>query len=91
MSTHRGAAHPINNIALVPASLLPLREQWQTLANTLPAGGILICLPTHNELLVGSLEEIVRTARAMGHRVLVIPIERFLETRAGDPSDTPLA
>jgi len=87
MNTHRGAARPINNIALVPASLLPLREQWLALANSLPTGSILICLPTHNELLVGSWEEIVRSARAMGHWVVVIPVEHFLDNQqASAPS-----
>jgi hypothetical protein len=91
MNTHRGAGRPINNIALVPASLLPLREQWQALANTLPAGGILICLPTRNELLAGSWEEIVRSARAMGRWVLVIPVEHFLDNQqVSAPSSQPL-
>ena len=33
----------LDNVALVPASLLPKKGKYQTIANNLPKGGILIC------------------------------------------------
>lgn len=33
----------MDNIAIVPASLLPLKTIWQKVANTLPQGSILLC------------------------------------------------
>jgi hypothetical protein len=39
------AAVHLDNLALVPASLLPFKAQYQHLANTLPKGDILIILP----------------------------------------------
>ena len=35
----------LDNITLIPASLLPFKEDWQRLANDLPNGDILIVLP----------------------------------------------
>jgi len=35
----------LDNLALVPGDLLPLKEQWQRLANDLPEGSVLICMP----------------------------------------------
>lgn len=34
-----------DNVALVPANLLPFKEQYQAIANELPSGGTLIVLP----------------------------------------------
>jgi len=33
----------LDNIAIVPASLLGMKALWQTAANTLPKGGVLLC------------------------------------------------
>jgi hypothetical protein len=35
----------LDNVALIPASLLPDNTNWQQVANNLPAGDILIGLP----------------------------------------------
>jgi hypothetical protein len=35
----------LDNVILVPASLLPYKEHWQHVANALPRGDILIVLP----------------------------------------------
>ena len=34
-----------DNLALVPASLLPYKAPYQAIANKFPRGGVLICLP----------------------------------------------
>lgn len=41
--TRRGVK--LDNIALVPASLLPFKPEWQAIANELPDGETLIVLP----------------------------------------------
>ncbi len=33
----------LDNVALVPASLLPYKEHWQRIANELPEGSVLLC------------------------------------------------
>jgi hypothetical protein len=38
----------LDNIAIVPASLLGLKALWQTTANTLPQGGVLLCHSPQN-------------------------------------------
>lgn len=49
-STHtsraiRRSGVKLDNVALLPASQLPFKEQWQTIANDLPEGNVLIVLP----------------------------------------------
>jgi hypothetical protein len=39
----------LDNIALVPASLLPDKVRWQAVANGLPRGEMLIILPSHTK------------------------------------------
>jgi hypothetical protein len=38
----------LDNIAIVPASMLGLKALWQTAANTLPQGGVLLCHSQQN-------------------------------------------
>ena len=38
----------LDNIAIVPASLLGVKALWQTAANTLPQGGVLLCHTQQN-------------------------------------------
>src|SRR4051812_11761273 len=35
----------LDNLTLIPASLLPFKPQWQRIANELPRGGVLIVTP----------------------------------------------
>jgi len=35
----------LDNVALVPGNLLPYKDQWQAIANELPEGSVLICMP----------------------------------------------
>src|SRR5437763_13281732 len=68
----------LDNIALVPASLLPLKGTYQPLANQLPTGSVL-CVP-------GTLRQ--RTIMATvtkfftdhGHTVFTMPLERITRT-----------
>ncbi len=39
---------PLDNLALLPASLLPFKAEWQAVANSLPQDDVLILLPWNN-------------------------------------------
>lgn len=67
----------LDNLALVPASLLPYKNQWQRLANGLPEGDILICLPPTQNRQRKALETVASLLESEGHRVTTIPAEQF--------------
>ena len=47
----------LDNLALVPASLLPHKVTYQRLANQLPAGAVLVVLPTEDSPERQTLQE----------------------------------
>ena len=67
----------LDNIALVPASLLPRKAEYQTLANHLPAGDILLVLPPEASRERAAMERVAQLFRAKGRRVTVLTAERF--------------
>lgn len=67
----------LDNLAIVPASLLPLKGQWQGIANGLPEGGVLIILPPANTPSREILDKVVALLQAWGHQVTTVPAERF--------------
>jgi len=60
----------LDNIALVPASILGLKALWQTAANTLPQGGVLLCHSQQNTRQRKLLERVGETFRQHGHVVM---------------------
>ena len=68
----------LDNIAIVPASMLPLKSLWQMAANTLPRGGVLLCHSQRNPRQRKLLERVEETFRAHGHAVMNLPIEPAL-------------
>ena len=67
----------LDNIALVPASLLSYREHWQRLANELPQGSILIVTPLSDRPRRSVLEQIRTHLLTRGHQVRTVPAEHF--------------
>ena len=65
----------LDNIAIVPASMLPLKSLWQMAANTLPRGGVLLCHSQQNSRQRKLLERVEEMFRAQGHAVMNLPIE----------------
>jgi hypothetical protein len=65
----------LDNIAIVPASLLPLKALWQTAANTLPQGGVLLCHSQQNPRQRRLLERVGETLKEHGHAVMNLPVE----------------
>jgi hypothetical protein len=66
----------LDNIAIVPASLLGVKALWQTAANTLPQGGVLLCHTQQNTRQRKLLERIGETFRQQGHAVMNLPVEQ---------------
>src|SRR2546423_14080896 len=68
----------LDNIALVPASLLPLKRTYQPIANTLPTGSVL-CVPgTQRQQKIMTM--VTKFFREHGRSVITLPIENISET-----------
>ena len=67
----------LDNVALVPASLLPYKSLWQGLANTLPTGSVLIVSPRAKPG-TATIARVGEQLKAHGHRVVTLPSERFV-------------
>ncbi len=63
----------LDNIALVPASLLFQKEKYQTIANNLPAGGVLICQSNKTQKISRILERVAKLFQEKGHFVRMLP------------------
>ena len=70
----------MDNIAIVPASMLGLKALWQTTANTLPQGGVLLCHSQQNTRQRKLLERIGETFREHGHTVRSISMGEVYKT-----------
>ena len=66
----------LDNIAIVPASLLGVKALWQTAANTLPQGGVLLCHSQQNTRQKKLLERVEEALRQHGHAVMNLPVEQ---------------
>lgn len=69
----------LDNLAIVPASLLPFKDQWREIANTLPAGGVLIILPSSNVAPGKALCVVAASLQARGHRVTILAAQQFVQ------------
>lgn len=67
-----------NNLVLGPASLLPFKAEWRTLADALPAGAVLfIELPS--ERSQAAMQAVVAQFRAAGRQVKTMTsVDRLL-------------
>jgi hypothetical protein len=68
----------LDNIALVPASLLFQKGKYQTIANNLPGRGVLICQTDKEERITRILERVAVFFRQKGHVVKTLPHSLFL-------------
>jgi len=74
----RRPAPRVENLALVPASLLPHKATYQRLANQLPAGAVLVVLPTEDSPERRSLQEAAIRLRAKGHAIATLSVDEVL-------------
>jgi hypothetical protein len=79
----------LDNLAIVPASLLPEKAEWQALANTLPAGSTLIVLPDKPGAARAALERVSRSLAAHGSRVTTIEQHERQPPRVRQETVTP--
>ncbi len=63
----------LDNVALVPASLLPRKGKYQKIANNLPRGGVLICETNKKPRLRAILVKVESFLREHGHFVRTLP------------------
>jgi len=67
----------LDNITLVPAHLLPRKAEYQTVANALPRGDILLVLPPADSPERATMQRVAQIFRAKGRRVTVLTEERL--------------
>jgi hypothetical protein len=68
----------LDNIAIVPASLLPLKTTWQKTANTLPKRCVLLCHSRKNTRQKKLLERVEAVFKRLGYAVMNLPIEQVV-------------
>src|SRR6266566_5633443 len=73
----------LDNIALVPASLLPLKETYMSLANTYPTGSVLCIQGTQRQQKI--MEKVTSFFRDHGRSVITMPIEKIAGTMKRTP------
>ena len=66
----------LDNIAIVPASMLPLQKTVQELINTLPQGAVFLCHAEENTRQRKLLERVEETFRQQGHVVKKLSMEQ---------------
>jgi hypothetical protein len=73
----------LDNIALVPASLLPLKGTYQSVANSYPTGSVL-CVPgtLKQQKIVATITQFFRDH---GRQVITMPIEKISGTMKKTP------
>jgi hypothetical protein len=73
----------LDNIALVPASLLPLKGTYQSVANSYPTGSVL-CVPgtLKQQKIVATVTQFFRDH---GRQVITMPMEKITSTMKKAP------
>jgi hypothetical protein len=70
----------LDNIAIVPASLLPLPQTIKEKVNTLPKGGVFLCYAKENSRQKKILERVGETFREQGHAVRSMSVGEVYKT-----------
>jgi hypothetical protein len=73
----------LDNLALVPGSMLPYMEQCQESANRLPKGAVLIVLPQDNEIQKHTMLLVAKLLANEGHQVAVMPAAELRRRQRG--------
>jgi hypothetical protein len=68
----------LDNIAIVPASMLPFKTTWQKTANTLPQRGVLLCHSQKNTRQRKLLERVEEVLKRLGYAVMNLPMEQVV-------------
>jgi len=70
----------LDNIAIVPASMLPLMQVLQEQVNTLPQGAVFLCYAEENTRQRTILERVEETLREQGHAVKSMSVGEVYKT-----------
>ena len=70
----------LDNIAIVPASMLPLPQTLKEKVNTLPKGGVFLCYARENSRQRKILERVEETFREQGHVVRSLSMSEVYKT-----------
>jgi hypothetical protein len=70
----------MDNIAIVPASMLPLTNILKERVNTLPKGGVFLCYTQENSRQRKILERVEETFREHGHTVKSMSVGEVYKT-----------
>jgi len=70
----------LDNIAIVPASMLPLPQTLKEQVNTLPKGGVFLCYAKENTRQQKILERVEETFREQGHAVKSMSVGEVYKT-----------
>jgi hypothetical protein len=70
----------LDNIAIVPASMLPLTKVLKDKVNTLPKGGVFLCYAQENTRQRKILEWVEETFREQGHAVKSMSVGEVYKT-----------
>ena len=70
----------LDNIAIVPASMLPFQKSLQELIDALPQGAVFLCHAEENTKQRKLLERVEETFRQQGHVVRSMSVEQVYKT-----------
>ena len=70
----------LDNIAIVPASMLPLNETLKEKVNTLPQGAVFLCYTEENTRQRKLLERVEEAFRQQGHAVMNLSMGEVYKT-----------
>jgi hypothetical protein len=70
----------LDNIAIVPASMLPLTKTFKDKVNTLPQGAVFLCYAEENTRQRKILERVEKTFREQGHVVRSLSMGEVYKT-----------
>ena len=70
----------LDNIAIVPASMLPLPQTLKEKVKTLPKGGVFLCYAKENSRQRKILERVGETFREQGHVVKSLSMREVYKT-----------
>jgi hypothetical protein len=70
----------LDNIAIIPASMLPLTQTLKEKVNTLPKGGVFLCYAKENSRQKKILERVGETFKNQGHAVRSMSVGEVYKT-----------
>jgi hypothetical protein len=70
----------MDNIAIVPASMLPLAQTIKEQVNTLPKGGVFLCYAQENSRQRKIIDRVEETFREQGHEVRSLSVSEVYKT-----------